>query len=89
MTIYKSAADEIAEAMNEALEKDAGVPIFWEKFKKVIDSAEKCADLQVPWRWLQSGKCALFQDKAFGHFLAKERALKKKVKEEGNECSSR
>jgi len=73
MTIYKSAADEIAEAMIEALEKEAARwPVSWEAFKKVVDSATKCEDLKTPQSWIEQGRCAMFQDRAIA-YLGKKR----------------
>jgi len=46
MTIYKSAADEIAELMAHILEKDAGIPTNWEALKQRIMNAKTCEELK-------------------------------------------
>lgn len=86
MTIYKSAAEEIAENMARFLEKSAGFPIDWEYFKKTVDDARRCEDLQAPWRWIEGGKTATYQSRAFQYFLQKERELKSNF---GSNCQTR
>lgn len=84
MTLYKSAANEIAEMMAQNLKEAGAFPIDWEYFKKTVDSAQKCEDLQVPWRWIEGGKIA--DNKAMGYFLQKEKELKSKF---GENCKTR
>lgn len=83
--IKKSTVTEIEDTMAELL-KEAMFPISFEYFHKTLNLVTKCEDLQLPWRWIESGKCASYQDQAFQMFLAKEKELKEKF---GNNCKTR
>ena len=56
MTIYKSAADEIAEMMADFLEKEAAIPVDWEILRQKITAAKTCQELELLRRYVS--RCA-------------------------------
>lgn len=75
MTLYKSAADEIAELMNEKLNKKAYRIVDFETFKNAVNSAEKCKDLNRPQKWYDSGRLIENRSQAFRILMNRKKEL--------------
>jgi hypothetical protein len=75
MTLYKSAADEIAELMDKELNKEAFRMVSFETFKNAVESAKTCEDLRRPQAWYDSGRLVENRGRAFKILINRKKEL--------------
>jgi hypothetical protein len=75
MTIYKSAADEIAEIMYKKFNKEAYRIVSFETFKNAVNSAKMCKDLKRPQAWFDNGRLIENRGRAFKILMDRKKEL--------------